>query len=119
MSVPKSKNPDKCKKIEIANPVSGGSTHTSHEHARRLVGKGRAHYDARGRLVFHGRKIATTSAGLDVLDGFGGFDAKPRRAVMPPWPNRDMQAFQPGRPVRPPVQVQERVMAAGMGAGGL
>jgi hypothetical protein len=68
------------------NPSSGGAAYMSHAHADRLIAQKRARWDYTGcRLVL---LVPAALGGLDDLHvyRFSGTDARPDRAVMPPWP---------------------------------
>lgn len=115
-------------RVRVVNPRSDGKVLIPYSDALRYTrrrapnGLPLARFDSQGRLEFL-YEPATVSRRLKQLlvqhspqvlievERFCGLDATPGRAVMPPWPNRDMQAFRPGQPLRPPV----RVMAAGAG----
>ena len=57
----------------------------SRAHADRLRGQGRARYDYAGRVVVLARLALGGVSDLGV-ERFGGEDARPDRAVLPPWP---------------------------------
>lgn len=71
--------------VKIRNPRPGGQTHVHLERARRLIGHGKAYFDAVGQLVFTGQHVGRTRGDLDVIDARDARpDAFPRRAVLPP-----------------------------------
>jgi hypothetical protein len=71
--------------IKIANPGASGASHISRSHAERLIAQHRARFDYAGRLLLGEERGAGGVSDLRV-QRFSGLDARPDRAVMPPWP---------------------------------